>query len=158
MTRKPVCVVVFVLLVSWGAAQGETPRLELSVDRTRVEVGDQITLTVTLTAEGDVPAPELPVPDGFDVIGRSTYTTQELNITNGRVVTTRNNSFVYSLRATRDGSFRIGPAHVMYEGRRHESATARVNVAKRGVRPQTRPAPGQSPRGPDAGELRRTCS
>ena len=60
------------------------PRLELSVDRTRVEVGDQITLTVTLTAEGDVPAPELcRLPDGFDVIGRSTYTTQELNITNG---------------------------------------------------------------------------
>ncbi len=153
MTRKPVCVVVFVLLVSWGAAQGETPRLEVSVDRTRVEVGDQVTLTVTLTAEGDVPAPELPVPDGFDVIGRSTYTTQALNITNGRVVTTRNNSYVYSLRATRDGSFRIGPAHVMYEGRRHESSTAQVNVVKRGGRPHTRPAPGQSRRGPDAEAL-----
>lgn len=153
MTRRTVSVVVFALLVSWSAAHGETPRLEVSVDRTRVEVGDQVRLTVTLTANGDVPAPELPVPDGFDVIGRSSYATQELNITNGRVVTTRNNSYEYSLRATRDGSFLIGPAYVMYEGRRHESSTVRINVVKRGSRPRTRPGPGQSRGGPDAGEL-----
>ena len=153
MTRMCVCVAVFVLLVSRGSANAAAPHLEVSVDRARVEVGDQVTLTVTLTAEGDVPAPELPVPDGFDVIGRSTYTTQELNITNGRVVTTRNNSFVYTLRATRGGNFLIGPAHVTYEGRRHESSTVRVNVVKRIGRPRTRTSPGQSRRGPVSGGL-----
>ncbi len=155
MTRKPFCVVAFVLLISWGAAHGETPRLEVSVDRTRVAVGDQVTLTVTLTAEGDVPAPELPVPDGFDVIGRSTYATQQVNITNGRVVATRNNSYVYTLRAMREGSFAIGPARVMLEGRRHESSTVGVDVERSDRRPRNRPAPapGPSRRGPDAGEL-----
>lgn len=143
MVRPPVCVHFIVLLAACGVALAETPRLRVSVDRARVEVGEQVTLTVTLTASGDVVAPELPVPEAFDVIGRSTYTTQELNVTNGRVVTTRNNSYVYSLRARREGSFTIGPAHVMHEGRRHESSKVRVNVLKRGGAPRTRQAPGQ---------------
>ncbi len=156
MLRPPVCVHLFVLLAACGVALAETPRLRVSVDRTRVEVGEQVTLTVTLTAGGDVVAPELPVPEAFDVIGRSTYSTQELNITNGRVVTTRNNSYVYSLRARREGSFVIGPAHVMHEGRRHESSKVRVNVLKRGGAPSTRPvpAPGQNSGDSDVDELK----
>lgn len=154
MSRASVCVYIFVLLVTHDVALAESPRLRMSVDRTRVEVGEQVTLTVTLTAGGDVPAPELPVPDGFDVIGRSTYTTQELNITNGRVVTTRNNSYVYSLRARREGSFVIGPAHVLHEGRRHESSTVRVNVVKRGGQPRTRPTPGQNSSDSDVDDLK----
>ena len=156
MLRPAVCVQLFVLLTACGVALAETPRLRVSVDRARVEVGEQVTLTVTLTAGGDVVAPELPVPEAFDVIGRSTYTTQELNITNGRVVTTRNNSYVYSLRARREGSFVIGPAHVMHEGRRHESSKVRVNVLKRGGAPRTRPvpAPGQNSGDSDVDELK----
>lgn len=147
MSRATICVWLFVLLVSGGVAQAESPRLDVSVDRTRVEVGEQVTLTVTLTAGGDVPAPELPVPETFDVVGRSSYTTQEINIANGRVVTTRNHSYVYSLTARREGSFVIGPAHVLHEGRRLESSKVRVNVVKPGRRPGTRPAPvpGQDP-------------
>ncbi|MCE2437875.1 MAG: protein BatD [Candidatus Latescibacteria bacterium] len=148
MSRALVCVSVFVLLVACGVALAESPRLRVSVDRSRVEVGEQVTLTVTLTAGGDVPEPELPVPEAFDVIGRSSYTSQEINITNGRVVTTRNNSYVYTLKARREGSFVIGPAHVLHEGRRHESTKVRVNVTKRSGRPRTRPVPAP---GPDSG-------
>ncbi len=156
MTRKPFCVLVLVLLVSVGAALADTPRLHVAVDRARVEVGQEVTLTVTLTAGSDVPAPQLPIPDGFDVIGRSTYTTQEVNITNGRVVTTRNNSYVYTLRGRREGSFVVGPAHVVYGGRRHESSKVRVNVVKSIGRPRTRPAPAteQSHGDPDPEELK----
>ncbi|MDE2998057.1 MAG: BatD family protein [Gemmatimonadota bacterium] len=155
MSRATICVCLFVLLVFHGVAPAESPRLHVSVDRTRVAVGEQVALTVTLTASEDVPAPELPVPDGFDVVGRSTYTTQEINITNGRVVTTRNNSYVYSLTARREGSFVIGPAHVMYEGRRHESSKIRVNVVTPGRRPNTRPAPvpGRDSRDSEGDEL-----
>ena len=141
MARKPLRVVILVLLVSCGSALAETPRLQVSVDRTRVEVGGQVTLTVTLTAGGDITDPELPIPDGFDVTGRSSYTSQGLNITNGQVVTTRKNSYVYTLRGRHEGSFFIGPAHVVYRGRRHESSTVRVNVVKSSGRPRTRPAP-----------------
>ncbi len=154
MSRATVCVCLFVFLISRGVALAESPRLHVSVDRTRVEVGEQVTLTVTLTAGGDVPAPELPIPDAFDVVGRSSYTTQELNISNGRVVTTRNNSYVYSLTARRAGSFVIGPAHVLHEGRRHESSKVRVNVVKPGRRPHARPpaVPGQDSGGDDLEE------
>ncbi len=156
MSRATACVCLFVLLVSRGVALADSPRLHMSVDRTRVEVGEQVTLTVTLTAGGDVPSPELPVPEAFDVVGRSSYTTQELNITNGRVVTTRNNSYVYTVTARREGSFVIGPAHVMHEGRRHESSKVRVNVLKRGGAPRTRPvpAPGQNSGDSDVDELK----
>lgn len=149
-SRASIRVCLFVLLVSRGVALAESPRLDVSVDRTRVAVGEQVTLTLTLTAGGDVAAPELPVPEAFDVIGRSTYTTQELNITNGRVVTTRNHTYVYSLRARREGSFVIGPARVLHEGRRHESSTVRVNVAQRGQTPRRAPPPGGASGDPDA--------
>ena len=157
MACRPVRVVILVLLVSCVSAFADTPGLKVSVDRTRVEVGGQVILTVTLTAEGDLPAPELPIPDGFDVTGRSSYTTQQVNITNGRVVTTRNNSYVYTLRATREGNFAIGPALVVYGGRRHESSIVRVNVVRGSGRPRTRPvpAPGRSRGDPGAENLER---
>ena len=146
MTRKPFRVLVLGLIISGSTAFADPPRLQVSVDRTHVAVAEQVTLTVTLTADGEVPEPEMPIPGGFDVIGRSSYTTQEVNITNGQVVTTRNNSYVYTLRGRREGSFQIGPAHVEYQGRRHESGTVRVNVVKSSGRPRARPAPspGQS--------------
>jgi len=138
---------VLVLAFSAGAvAQGLT--VQASVDRNRVAVGETLSLTVSVSAEGlsSAAKPELPDPDGFQVTGRSSSSSTSISITNGRMTTTTTISYVYSLRARWEGSFTIGPARVEYDGKIHQSGKVRVEVGKASRRPQTRrsPAPGTS--------------
>ncbi len=131
--------------------------LQASADRTRVAVGERVSLTVSMSAEGmgTAPTPDLVAPDGFDVLGNTSSSSTSISIVNGAMTTTRTVSFVYTLQAKREGSFLIGPARVTHQGKQYESLTIRVEVVKGSGRRQTRPvpAPGQSFNTRDLGEI-----
>ena len=131
------------LLLLAQATLADDLKLQASVDQTRVAVGEVVTLTVTLSAEGlsSPPTPVLPTPDGFEAEGTTSSSSTSISIANGRMTTTRTVSFVYTLRARREGSFVIGPARVDYEGKSYASSPIRVEVVKASGRRQTRPAP-----------------
>ena len=130
------------LLLLAQATLADDLKLQASVDQTRVAVGEVVTLTVTLSAEGlsSPPTPVLPTPDGFEAEGTTSSSSTSISIANGRMTTTRTVSFVYTLRARREGSFVIGPARVDYEGKSYASSPIRVEVVKASGRRQTRPA------------------
>ena len=148
----PVVLALLALLIGLqlGPRWAEAADLDVqaSVDRTRVAVGDVITLTVSVSSEGltSVPTPEWSAPDGFDMLGSSSSTSTSIQIVNGDVSQTLTTSFVYTLRAGREGSFVIGPARVQYQGRTHESSPIRVEVSRATGRrrAQPSPSPGQS--------------
>ena len=136
------CGVLFTLLQAQGAdAQDVTMRA--SVDRTRVEVGDLIRFTVEVEAAqmGSVSAPRVPTPDGLQLTGSTSSTSMSVNIVNGAMTTKRTTTYVFSFRAQRTGTYILGPAQLIHEGKTIRSDQVRVEVVKRSGRPQTRPAP-----------------
>ena len=148
----PVVSALLALLIGLHASPLRTEAADLevraSVDRTRVAAGDAIALTVTVSSEGlsSVPTPELPTPDGLDMLGSSSSTSTSIRIVNGAVSQTLTTSFVYTLRAGREGAFVIGPARVQHQGRTYQSSPIRVEVSKATGRRRAQPAPspGQS--------------
>jgi len=130
-----------VLLVP-AIAHSEDLALEASLDRSRVSVGDVITLTVTLSSQASVPTPDLLAPDGFGVVGRTSSTSTSISIVNGAITTTRRVSYVYSLQANREGRFTIGPATVEYQGKTYRSQSMSVEVTSSAGFPPGRPSPG----------------
>ncbi|MDP6779407.1 MAG: BatD family protein [Candidatus Latescibacteria bacterium] len=144
----PIALAVLALVVglqvaSPGRARAADLDVQASVDRTRVAVRDMVTLTVTVSSEGlgSPPTPELSAPDGFDILGSSSSTSTSIRIVNGDVSQTLTTSFVYTLRALREGSFVIGPARVRHQGTTHDSSPIRMEVTKASGRRRAQPAP-----------------
>lgn len=113
-------------------------RIHSFVDRNRVEVGEEISLTVSVSSQGSGLRPVFDTPDGLEVLGRTSSSSTSISIVNGVMETTHKISFVYTLKAQREGSFVIGPARVTHQGRTYASSKIRIDVIKRDKRKQTR--------------------
>ena len=102
-------------------AQDPAPRLELTVDRDRVTVGEEVTVTVRATSRSLEPLRvSVATPDGFDEVGREersevALATPPLRITN----------LVITLVAREAGEWTVGPV-VGEQGRLAVEAPART--------------------------------
>lgn len=99
--------------------------IETSVSRSRLAVGEELTLDIIITnAQGDISRPTINSIDGFSSYsqGRS----QEISIINGR--TTSRNIFTYILIANATGKKMIGPFEVNIGGRNYKIAAVEVEV------------------------------
>lgn len=97
-----------------GATDTQGLHLSAQVDKTTVDVGSQLTLTLTI--EGEFAKAELqPVefPKALPVVAQSRST--NLSIQLGRVQ--RSVSLVYVLLAQEPGTFQLGPFQVTYHGK-----------------------------------------
>ena len=103
-----------------------------------MEVGEEISLTVSVSSQGSGLRPVFDTPDGLEVLGRTSSSSTSISIVNGVMETTHKISFVYTLKAQREGSFVIGPARVTHQGRTYASSKIRIDVIKRDKRKQTR--------------------
>ena len=130
------------LLLTPVMARADDLTMEASLDRSRVTVGEAVTLTVILSSQGSVPTPNLPTPDGFDVVGRTSSTSTSISIVNGAMTTTRKVSYIYSLQANREGRFTIGPATVDYQGKTYRSQSMNLEVTRSANPRQVRPRGG----------------
>ncbi|MFH0794181.1 MAG: BatD family protein [bacterium] len=123
----PAILVITLLGVSAGAQQIS---FESQVDRTQVEVGDQLTYTATVTTAGQsggVPAPEFPKFDGFNVVSDPIPSTQ-LSILNTQV--SYSQSYSIQLEAIRPGEIVIPPAKLRIGGKEYSSHEITVEVKK----------------------------
>jgi len=119
--------------------------IDATVDRNQVEVGEMVQLTVSVEADqvSGFPAPDMPTPSGFQLVGSTSSTSTSISIVNGSMTTTRTTTYVFSFRAEKEGSFVFGPAKLVHDGNTYQSATVRVEVSKSTGRAQTRPTPSQ---------------
>jgi len=99
----PVVAVVILGVVQPSEVHAQEARVVTEVDRTRVEIGEDVELTVQ--ASGRYEELEVPTVDGFDVVGQRF---KQVN---------RNVSRTYVLRSRGPGTFTIGPARVKSGGR-----------------------------------------
>lgn len=90
--------------------QGLAPDITASVDRTRIAVGEQVTLTVEVRVSGgESPRLELPSLDGFSVLGTREAAEVSLQGVDGL---TRTAVRSLTLQAERPGRLVIGPVRV----------------------------------------------
>lgn len=90
--------------------QGSAPDVTASVDRTRIAVGEQVTLTVEVRVSGgESPRLELPALDGFSVLGTREAADVSLEGVDGLMRTAVR---ALTLEAERPGRLVIGPVRV----------------------------------------------
>lgn len=136
MTR----VALWALLVLFAAAPAwaEDLRVQATLDRAELAVGESITLQVRIDGAGqEAVDPGMPVLPAFSVYaaGRS----QNITIVNGQVSSTQ--TFTYMLTARRAGEFPIPPISATVAGRTAESQPLVVKVHEAAVRPRVAPPP-----------------
>lgn len=117
---------LFVSLFLFQVCLAQNISFNASVDRTEVAVGEQITLTVSVT--GDVkaiPQPDLPPLDEFSVYsaGRS----QNFSYVNGRL--SASVTFNYVLVPRRVGKLTVGAASIKLDGKTYQTAPIQITVA-----------------------------
>ena len=116
---------VFVALIGFlnGALAKEVP-FEVSVDRNKISLGEQIELNLTFNGTQNVPSWELPVIDGIQsrYLGPST----RMSIVNGRV--TSSITHVYTLAPLKAGSYKIGPLKFDYNADTYTSNVITLEV------------------------------
>jgi hypothetical protein len=94
-----------------------------------VEAGEQFRLGFTLNERGtDLQLPDL---SNFDVLmGPSTSQSSSIQIINGKTTQTSSFSYIFILRAKKEGNFTIRPASIKVDGKTYESNTLTIQVVK----------------------------
>jgi len=111
-----------------------------------VAVGEQFRLGFTLNDSGS----DLQLPDlsNFDVLmGPSTSQSSSIQIINGRTTQSSSFSYIFILRAKKEGKFTIRPASIKVEGKTYESNSLTIQVVKGQPQAQQQQSSGQQSSG-----------
>jgi hypothetical protein len=94
-----------------------------------VAVGDQFRLGFTLNDSGtDLQLPDL---SNFDVLmGPSTSQSSSIQMINGKTTQSTSFSYIFILRAKKEGKFNIRPASIKVDGKTYESNELTIQVVK----------------------------
>ncbi|MFH0794788.1 MAG: BatD family protein, partial [bacterium] len=122
---------VILATILFGASAGaQQISFESQVDRTQIEVGDQLVYTVTVTTAGQrggAPTPEFPKFDGFNVVSGPNSSTQ-ISMFNTQI--SYSQSYSFQLEAARPGEIVIPPAKLRLGGKEYSSHEITVEVKK----------------------------
>ncbi len=139
---------LFKIIITWfiigsPLIYGADIDIKLSVDRTRVGLNQDFTLTVDISGDNADNAgnPEMPDISSFASYLGSSGTSQNIQIINGRMSVSKSLSFTY--RVTALGTFAISPAVVRVGGKEYRSNSIQIEVVNVATQP-----PQQQPRQP----------
>jgi hypothetical protein len=116
-------------LLAAAPARCEDVRVEAAVDTKNVEVGENLTLTLTVYGDAKVSQPDLSGIDGFEVAG--SYSSQSISIVNARM--SKSVSLQYVLVALREGEFTLGPFSVVSGNTVYQTQAIPVRVTAAGT-------------------------
>jgi len=125
---------LFFVLFLFEVCLAQNISFNASVDRTELSVGEQITLTVSVSGDvKSIPQPDLPALDEFSVYsaGRS----QNFTYVNGQL--SASVTFNYVLVPRQAGKLTIGPASIKLEGKTYQTSPIQIAVAGEGEAPSS---------------------
>lgn len=122
-----------------GGAWAQDLTFSAKVDKTAVDLGDPIHLTLTLSGDlTDVEMPAINVPEDVAVAARS----QSTNFSMRAGVTERSTNLLYVLVPQREGTFTLGPFTVTRKKTSFQTAPIEITVKKPILPPTLKSAPG----------------
>ncbi|MBT6325462.1 MAG: protein BatD [Bdellovibrionales bacterium] len=98
----------------------------LTIDQENLDVGDQLSLEVTVEGTRDSTTPMIKGTENFSLVSRGS--SSQFQMINGRTTVSVKTSYEASL--SKAGSFIIGPAEVEVEGKIYRSNQVRIKVSK----------------------------
>ncbi|MDP2891247.1 MAG: BatD family protein [Bacteroidota bacterium] len=120
--------ILLILLFVGYSAMADNTRFIMEAPEI-VGLGDQFRLGFTLNEKGS----DLQLPDlsNFDVLmGPSTSQSSSIQIINGKTTQSTSFSYIFVLRAKKEGKFTIRPASIKVDGKIYESNSLEIQVAK----------------------------
>lgn len=110
--------------------------VQATVDRNQMYTGDTFTVTVSISAEGNVNVepPRLPNIQDFDLLKNWTGEEFRSNFINGKFVTNRTKNFSYLLAPKKAGTFNLGEFSVVANGQTLKTQPIAIAV-KQGTAP-----------------------
>lgn len=113
------------------------PRVELQLSQREVAVGDpfQVTLNVLDDTEAPHGNPKLRLPQSIVVRGQMMGPLSYGSVVNGRVTQLTGIHATFTLEATKQGTFTIGPLTITWAGKTLTSKTVTVTAGTRAARP-----------------------
>jgi len=97
--------------------------------KNNVQAGEQFRAVYTVNKQVD--SFEGPDFEGFNMLsGPNQSTNQSYQFVNGKVSQSYQLTFTYYLQAVKDGSFNIGPAKVLSDGKIYQSNSLKINVSQ----------------------------
>ncbi|MBI3087823.1 MAG: BatD family protein [Candidatus Omnitrophica bacterium] len=131
--HRLLAVVLAVAAASPAWAQGVN--ISATVDQTRVDVGAQLTLTITIEgAFTNVNLKPIEFPQAFHVVAQSRSSNISLEV--GGVK--RSVSLLYVLMATEPGTFQLGPFQIMHHDTPLATDPIEITVNKSALPPKLR--------------------
>jgi len=126
--------VIFSALSSLGPirAQAQDVNLNAVLSETKIFTGEQFTLSIEVESSGthSTQLPQLPLIDGARVISSNPSRSTSISIVNGQ--TSRTTSYIYTLIATKTGSFSVPPINVVIDGEARQTSPISFEVIEKG--------------------------
>ena len=124
-TGVAAAIVLVCLAVLGTVAQAQSPPIRSEVDKTELRTGEVLTLTITVTTEGNISAgPTLPVVLTANIVGRD-LESQTVKVDNQTITEL---VYEYQLSPTVDGPLTIGAIKVTIDGTTYETDPITVEV------------------------------
>lgn len=126
-------------VLAGGTVLAQGP-VSATVDRTRLALDEQLTLSVSISGGGlNITSPDLSALEGFDVVGSST--SSQIIVTNGQV--TSQAVFHYLLQPRQTGALVIAPVTVNLGGQVYQTEPIEIEVFP--ANPRTSPPQRETP-------------
>lgn len=121
-------------------ASAQQVDLRSNVSSRVVEVGDLLSYTVSAQIQGGSDAPTNPESGptpGFKLEGTRTAPMESTFVINGSRLEVHALTGIFTLRATKPGTFTLGPGSIVVKGKKMKTATVSVSVVPKGQAPST---------------------
>lgn len=129
MIKRISSITIFIFVLNLiSTAFAKEIKITLSVDKTRVEVGSHLRLTVGVQGAFDTDIPQILPPENFILMYGPSVSTQTTIVNN---VVSVFRGFSYGFSPTETGKFEIEPATLEYKGKVYTSNPVRVEVVER---------------------------
>ncbi len=142
MSARVVAIFVAFVALLFAPLALAAPQVKTQISPRTIAVGDSATLSVVVAPGDKVTEADLHgLPAGLTVTGQSMSPSFQITVVNGQmsqVVTARG---VFRIRASREGTFTIGPITIVADGARVTSDRVTLKVVAKGTLPPQQPDP-----------------
>lgn len=125
-TKRQIIILLFALVCTsnFACAQDQETRLEVTLERKSVSLGNPVYLYFSFYGGQNIYRPEINGEPGLKInyVGPST----KMSIINGRV--SQSVTYMYMVIPVKSGEFKIGPFRADYEGRQYEAEAVTLTV------------------------------
>ncbi|MDP8227116.1 MAG: BatD family protein [Candidatus Celaenobacter polaris] len=130
MVKKIILYALFFLLIT-TVSFAENITVTSYVDKNTITLNELLYLTVEINSDMQIDAePEIPQLTGFQIVGQSSSSSTSIEIINNEMSRSVTQSFTYSLRPLKTGSFTIPPIYTKFKDKTYRSKTINVNVVE----------------------------